>query len=144
MLLSLRKYLTSLRKNRNLARDAVRIAYEFLKTLWTSLRIKKLDVDIEYGAGDPARTGRIFGVVKAAEHMLAPRNVRIDLHPVWDGTRVNGRAALEISVHPLTIVKGVLKAAISALFSPSLRSFIFGKIWGLIFGRGVKTRDREI
>ncbi len=80
------------------SQDARPILGRFLKRLMRILRFRYVDVDVVYGADDPAHTGRLFGYIQAIRPFLGKRTSLV-LTPDFTQSRVEGAGTLEISFY---------------------------------------------
>jgi hypothetical protein len=80
------------------SQEARPILWRFLKRLTRILGFRRVDVDVVYGAGDPALTGRLFGYVEAIRPLLGKRTSLV-LTPDFTQSRLEGAGALEVSFY---------------------------------------------
>ncbi len=103
------------------SQEARPLLWRFLKRLKRIFRFRYVDVDVVYGAGDPALTGRLFGYVEAIRHLLGKR-ASLVLTPDFTQSRLEGAGALEVSFY--------LSRFLWAVLALVVRSGILGaKIW---------------
>jgi hypothetical protein len=77
--------------------DARPIVGRFLKRLMRVLGFRYVDIDVVYGANDPAQTGRLFGYVEAVRPLLGKCSSLV-LTPDFTQSRLEGAGAVEISL----------------------------------------------
>ena len=75
-----------------------------LRDLVALVQIDRLDLDIRFGTGDPAETGRLFGYLSALVFALPPHGGTVRLHPDFGLDGVRGRAAAELQIRPLSVL----------------------------------------
>lgn len=80
------------------SQEARPILWHFVKRLMRTLRFRYVDVDVVFGADDPAQTGRLFGYVEAIRHLLGKRTSLV-LTPDFTQSRIEGAGALEFSFY---------------------------------------------
>jgi len=103
------------------SQEARPILWRFLKRLMRILRFRYVDVDVMYGADDPAQTGRLFGYVEAIRPLLGKRTSLV-LTPDFTRSCLEGAGALEVSFY--------LSRFLWAVLMFSVRGGVLGaKIW---------------
>lgn len=77
-------------------REAQPILIRFLKRLLRLIWFRQVDVEVDFGAEDPATTGKCFGYVEAIRPMLGKR-VSFVLNPVFTQSTLSGAGVVELS-----------------------------------------------
>ena len=85
------------------------------------LRFRYIDVDMVYGADDPAQTGRLFGYVEAIRHLLSKRTSLV-LVPDFTQSRLEGAGKLEVSFYMSRFLWAVCALVVRG-------GILGGKIW---------------
>ena len=74
-----------------------------LRGLLAQVRVERFEFDCTFGLGDPAETGRLYGMLAAVRYGTASAwgpGARIALVPDFDRARLDGRADVILSVVP--------------------------------------------
>ena len=101
--------------------EAWPILKRFLKRLMRIFGFRYVDLDVTFGASDPAQTGQLFGYMEAVRPMLGKRASLI-LTPDFTQSRLDGAGGIEISFY--------LSRLLWALFALIVRGGVLGgKIW---------------
>lgn len=106
--------------------QVIAIVVEFLRRLFSTLRLRQLDLNLTYGDGDPARTGMVKGISEALAGLARSRSkaVRIHLSPRFGSKELTADAEIEIRLRPVTVLSAMIRTGISALRKPALRQFV--------------------
>lgn len=90
-----------------------------LSDLIRLVRIRKISVDARFGCGDPADTGQIFGLLSPLLYGASGlQRTELRVEPVFEQATLSGRAALELSFVPITLLVPALRFGV-AVFGPS-------------------------
>jgi len=88
----------------------VREVPELIGDLLRHMHLRRLAVDADIGLGDPADTGQLFGLVRAARHLLpAAPGVSVQVRPDFEALRVSGRLAGEASFIPVAFIPPAIR-----------------------------------
>ncbi|MCB4457910.1 DUF2953 domain-containing protein [Leisingera sp. McT4-56] len=86
---------------RRLVPAAARLAVAILRRI----RVRALILDAEFGSGDPAETGQMFGMLAPLAYATLPaRRLQVSLQPVFDRAVLSGRAELDVSLVPAALI----------------------------------------
>ncbi len=83
---------------------AIRAFPRLLRRLLGAFSLDQLKVQGTLGLSDPADTGMLFGVVEPLNYIPLGERVEIDLHPSFDGARLEGLCAISIRVVPILLI----------------------------------------
>jgi len=83
----------------------------FLRTELGRIRIERLVLDADLGLGDPAETGRLFGVLMPLQYALPRTRARLDLRPDFARLRCEGVAEAVLRLIPLVLIVPALALA---------------------------------
>jgi hypothetical protein len=96
------------------ARAVVRLAADILR----HLRVNAVTLDLKFGLGDPAETGQVYGLLAPLIYSAnAIPLVRLSIDPAFDRTILTGRAELDLSLIPVTLLAPSVRFGWSA-FGP--------------------------
>ncbi len=88
-----------------------KVALERRGTVLKAFRIDLLEVDLEYGTGDPVSTGLISGALWQI-CMLLPEHARIDAEPCFTEERFHLEGEGRVSIFPWRVIVAGLSLAI--------------------------------
>lgn len=90
----------------------VKAAPSLIKGLLRRIKLVELEIDADFGLGDPAETGRLCGVVMPLQHTgLLSQKVTLNLRPDFGQAILNGSLTAVIHVTVAALFVPVLQAA---------------------------------
>lgn len=101
--------------------EAWPILARFLKRLTHILGFRYVDIDVTFGASDPAQTGQLFGYVEAVRPLLGKR-ARLVLTPDFTQSRLEGAGGIEVSFYLFRLFWAVIALVVRG-------GILGGKIW---------------
>lgn len=93
---------------RRLKLRGMQVATAFLRLVSDILRktrIATARLDVQFGLGDPAETGQVYGFLAPVIHGLhAMKTVSVTARPVFDRACLSGKAELDLSLVPAALL----------------------------------------
>ncbi len=98
------------------SRGFLRRSARLLAHLRQSARVRRLQLDLRFGCGDPAETGRLSGLFHAVLGILPVRwRWNVNLEPEFSGECLEGACQAEVRFYPLRAIAAVLAFAVSPI-----------------------------
>lgn len=92
--------------------DAPKLAKRILR----NFKIESCDVSGNFGIGDPGLTGKIYGLIQSARHLLC-KVFRIELKPDFIGPKHEARITLTLRFVLIKLIFGILCSGVQVLKS---------------------------
>lgn len=109
---------------------------DFVEDLRHKIEIPRLEIDLEYGTGDPAKTGMLYGGIWGAVGTVYPIAARyfhiaypvLNVTPDYNETRFKIEVKSIIRVKPSHIINAVFKQGMWSVITYSYKNFIKGSV----------------
>lgn len=75
------------------------------------IHVDRLEIDADLGLGDPADTGRLFGVIMPLLYLPRPGWARLELRPDFAAARFDGSALAALHLTPAALLWPVIRFA---------------------------------
>ena len=115
-----RPFLVTLR-TRGFLGHSLKLARRLLRTI----RVRELELDLELGLGDPAETGRLFGLVgPVLANVRSISSFNINVEPDFDQEVLRGYCSGSVRAYPIRLVPPIILFALSLTTFRGVRAIL--------------------